>query len=109
MKISQLIVIATLALGLTQMAYANHHGKDGMHCDNKHTMQDADTNKDGALSRDEFNAHHQKMADEVFTKMDANKDGEIGQAERDGVKSEMAKKCNMKDHQKDHKIYDVTK
>ena len=101
MKILQLIAMATLALGLTQMAYADNHSKDGMHCDRKHTMQDADANKDGALSRDEFNAHHQKMADEMFSKMDANKDGEIDQAERDGIKNKMAKKCNMKDHKLD--------
>ncbi|MDP3088529.1 MAG: EF-hand domain-containing protein [Methylotenera sp.] len=105
MKILQLIIMAALALGLTQMAYADNHSKDGMHCDRKHTMQDADANKDGALSREEFSAYHQKMSDEMFTKMDANKDGKIDQDERYGMKSKMGKKCKMKDH----KIDDATK
>jgi len=106
MKISQLTLMAVLALalGLSQTAYANHHGKDGMHCDRKHTMQDADTDKDGALSHDEFNAHYQKMADDLFIKMDANKDGKVDQTERDGIKNKMGKKCNMKNHKIDESI-----
>jgi hypothetical protein len=113
MKILQLVAMVVLALGLTQMAYANHEGKDGMHCDRKHTMEDADTNKDGAVSHDEFTAAHQKMADEMFTKMDINKDGKIDQAERDAMHSKMGKKCNMKDHKmgdmKEHKMDDSAK
>jgi hypothetical protein len=102
MKILQLVAVMTLALGLTtQIAYANHDGKDGKHCDRKHAMEDADSNKDGAVSHDEFNAQHQKMADEMFTKMDANKDGKIDQAERDAMHSKMGKKSNMKDHKMD--------
>jgi hypothetical protein len=101
MKILQLVAMAALALGLTQMAYANHDGKDGMHCDRKHAMEDADTDKDGTVSHDEFTAAHQKMADEMFTMMDTNKDGKMG------------KKCNMKDHKmgdmKDHKMDDSAK
>lgn len=95
MKILQLLAVAALALGLTQMAYAEHNGKDGKHCDRKHAMQDADTNNDGAVSHDEFNAQHQKMADEMFTKMDANKDGKIDLAERDAMKSKMGKRCKI--------------
>ncbi len=98
MKILQIAVVAALALGLTQMAYANHDGKDGMHSDHMHAKQDADTNKDGVISHDEFTAAHQKMADEMFAKMDTNKDGKIDQAERDAMKEKMGKHCKMKDH-----------
>lgn len=98
MKILQIAVVAALALGLTQMAYANHDGKDGMHSDHMHAMQDADTNKDGVISHDEFTAAHQKMADEMFAKMDTNKDGKIDQAERDAMKEKMGKHCKMKGH-----------
>ena len=105
MKILQIVAVAALTLGLTQMAYANHDGKDGMHCDRKHAMQDADTNKDGAISHDEFTAAHQKMADEMFAKMDTNKDGKIDQAERDAMKE----KVGMHSKMKDHKMEDMAK
>ena len=113
MKILQIVVVAALTLGLSQIAYANHDGHDGMHCTRGNNMQDADTNKDGVVSHDEFNAHHQKMADEMFAKMDTNKDGKIDQAEREAMHGKMGKKCNMKDHKmddmKDHKMDDPAK
>jgi hypothetical protein len=103
MKIIQFVMVAALALGLSQMAYANHDGTDGKHCDHKHAMQDADSNKDGAVSHDEFTTAHQKMADEMFTKMDANKDGKIDQTERQDMKGKMGKNCKMKGHKMDMK------
>ncbi len=104
MKVLHIVAVAALALGLTQMAYANHDGKDGS-CDRKkHGMMDSDANKDGAISRDEFMSGHQKMADEMFTKMDANKDGKIDQAERDAMKAKMKDhKMGDMDHGPDHK------
>ncbi len=98
MKILQIGAMVFLALGLTQTAYANHYGKDDMHCDRQHVMEDSDTNKDGAISHDEFTAAHQKMADEMFAKLDANKDGKIDQAERDAMKVKMGMHCKMKGH-----------
>jgi hypothetical protein len=105
MKVLHIVAAAALALGLTQMAYANHDGKEGGHCDRmKHNMTDADTNKDGAISKDEFMNEHQKMADEMFTKMDANKDGKIDQSERDAMKAKMKDhKMGDMDHGPDHK------
>jgi Ca2+-binding EF-hand superfamily protein len=89
MKILHMIAAAALALGLSQLAYANHHeGADGKSCDHKkHGMIDADVNKDGAISRDEFMSSHQARADKKFAMMDANKDGKIDQAERDAMKA----------------------
>jgi uncharacterized membrane protein YebE (DUF533 family) len=102
MKITHILATAALALGLAQLAYANHDGGDGKHCDRKHHgMQDADTNKDGAVSRDEFMTQHQAMADKMFAKMDANKDGKIDQAERDAMKEKM--KEHHGEHGADHK------
>jgi hypothetical protein len=97
MKFIQITTLAALVLGLSQLAYANHDGVDGKHCEHK-GMMDADANKDGAVSRDEFMSQHQKMADKMFVKMDANKDGKIDQAERDAMKEKMMDRCNMKDH-----------
>jgi hypothetical protein len=104
MKVLHIVAATALALGLAQAAYANHDGKEGGHCDRKHAMQDADANKDGVISRDEFMSEHQKMADEMFTKMDTNKDGKIDQAERDAMKAKMKdhKMGNMKDHKMDN-------
>jgi hypothetical protein len=104
MKILQFAAVVALALGLTQVAYANHHEKDGTHCTRGSHVQDADANKDGTVSHDEFNSQHKKMADEMFTKMDTNKDGKIDQAERDGMKDKMGKKCNLKDRKMDGSV-----
>jgi hypothetical protein len=99
MKISHFVAMAALALGLTGLAYADHHGEDGKHCDRKkHDMMDSDANKDGAISKDEFMASHQARADKMFAKMDANNDGKIDQAERD------ATKAKWKEHHKDHEM-----
>lgn len=91
MKIIHIITAAALALGLSQLAYANHHeGADGKACTHKKhgMMQDADTNKDGAISRDEFMSSHQARAEKHFAKMDANNDGKIDQAEKDAMKAQ---------------------
>ncbi len=45
----------------------------------------ADTNKDGAVSRDEFLAAHGKR----FAMMDANKDGAVSAEERQGARAKM--------------------
>jgi Ca2+-binding EF-hand superfamily protein len=88
MKIIRIVTIAILALGLSQLAYADEtNGKQGEHM--KHGMQDADTNKDGVISRDEFMAAHQAMAEKMFDKLDTNHDGKIDQAERDAMKAKM--------------------
>jgi Ca2+-binding EF-hand superfamily protein len=108
MKSIQILAVAALALGFSQMTYADHCGADGKCCEHKHGLQEADTNKDGAISRDEFIAAHQKMADEMFTKLDANNDGDIDQAEQKARKDEMGKNCKMQDH-KMHKMEDTPK
>ena len=101
MKILQLAAVAVLTMGLSQMAYAEHDAKDGKHCTRGSHMQDADTNKDGAVSHEEFNAQHQKMADKMFTKMDANNDGKIDQSEREAMHGKNGKHCDRKDHKMD--------
>jgi uncharacterized membrane protein YebE (DUF533 family) len=104
MKITHIVAIAALALGLTQVAYANHDGGDDKHCDRKkHGMQDSDVNKDGVISKDEFMTSHQARADKMFAKMDANNDGKVDQAERDAMKAK------MKEHHKDHEMKHETK
>ncbi len=107
MKILHIVAMVALVLGLTQLAYANHHeGEDGKNCDRKkHGMMDNDTNKDGAVSRDEFMSGHQAHADKMFAKMDANKDGKIDQTERDAMKEKWKEhhKSGEMEHGADHK------
>ncbi len=98
MKIIHIVTMAALALGLTQLVYANDD-VDGKQCEHmKHGMlQDADTNKDGVISRDEFMAAHQARMNKMFDMMDTNHDGKIDQAERDAMKAKW----------KDHKMHDM--
>ncbi|MDP2153477.1 MAG: EF-hand domain-containing protein [Methylotenera sp.] len=73
MKITQILLTSTLLFGLVQAAHADHHGGE----EGKHSCHKADTNNDGAISRDEFMAKHQAHAEKMFTKLDTNKDGKI--------------------------------
>ncbi|NOU39794.1 MAG: EF-hand domain-containing protein [Methylotenera sp.] len=108
MKITQIVAMVALALGFSQMALADHHGADGKRCAHKPGLQAMDADNDGTISRDEFTEAHQKMADEMFTKLDTNNDGNIDQAEQKERKGMMGKHCKMQGH-KMHKMEDSTK
>lgn len=90
MKSIKILFISSLLLGLTQTAYADHHEAGHGKQAHGHSWKDADTNKDGAVSKDEFMAKQQARAEKKFTKLDANKDGKVDEAE---VKA-MHEKCN---------------
>ena len=105
MKITHLFVFVALTLGLGTLAYAKHGEDDGDHHDRHHQLADVDTNKDGAVSREEFMAHHQKMADNMFTKLDANKDGKVDETERKAGKEKMGMHCDRKGHDEHHDLY----
>lgn len=45
-----------------------------------------DTNKDGALSKDELTAMPERMRNHLLEKWDANKDGELSKEEVDAIK-----------------------
>jgi Ca2+-binding EF-hand superfamily protein len=98
MKIIQIVTIAALALGLSQVAYANHDGTDGKHCDRMHNMQDVDTNKDGSISREEFADAHKARSEKMFDMMDSNHDGKLDQAERQAGSEKMKDRCKMNGH-----------
>lgn len=81
MKSIKLFFIASLLLGLSQTAYADHHEAGHGKESHGHSWKDADANKDGVVSKDEFMAKHQMRAEKMFSKLDANKDGNVDAAE----------------------------
>ncbi len=109
MKILKMIVVAGLALGLSALVYADQTSDTAKHCDyKKHGLQDADTNKDGAISHDEFIAAHQARSEEMFAMMDANHDGKIDLSERQAMKVNMPSHCKRHGAKMDGK-QDATK
>lgn len=76
-KLLALLFTAAIGFGLTLPAHAEEG--TGAHCQmhDKHKFDDADTNKDGSLSKDEAQAMHDKN----FEQMDTNKDGTLSKDE----------------------------
>jgi len=98
------LLISLLAASFTFLgtqAYANHHEGE-KHETEKHEM-DADSNKDGKVSFDEFKAAREKNMEEHFKRRDTNKDGFIDEAEKSAAKAnwkkhhKMGEKCEMHD------------
>ena len=95
--IPTLLFISTLSLTMPSFACPDdeHEGKScKRHGPDKH-FKDADTNKDGALDKAEFQAMHDKQ----FTEMDANKDGKLSKDEMKAAHK--ARKDKMKE-KRDH-------
>lgn len=102
MKILQVLTMLSLVLGLAQMANAaDTASMKKMQAE--HGMQNADANKDGVISREEFMGAHKMRVEKMFDKMDANHDGKIDQAEHQAGKDKMMGRCEMKDH----KMYEM--
>ncbi len=108
MNALHLALLAALTLGVSSVAYADHHCKkhcDEKHCDyKKHGMLDADANKDGVISRDEFMAAHKARAEEMFSAIDSNNDGKVDAAERKAIHGhgKMTGKADSKGHDPEH-------
>jgi len=93
--------MVSLAAGLSQIANADDTSDMGrMHSMHDDMMKDADTNNDGAISRDEFTTTHQTRAEKMFKKLDANNDGKIDQTERKAKRGMMHKNCMMDEDDK---------
>lgn len=90
MKITQSLFMSALLLGLIQGANAAHDGTGDHQEVRMHSWQDADTNKDGVVSHDEFMASHQAHAEEMFIKLDVNKDGKIDASDRKAMREKSA-------------------
>lgn len=80
MKLNKIALLGlTIGLFAFAQAYAEDTPSESSH--HEHWMN-ADTNKDGKISHDEFMAASQKRSEEHFKRMDTNGDGFIDQAER---------------------------
>lgn len=87
MKLNKMsVIIAALGLFAFAQAYAEDATPQAGH--RMHEMN-ADTNKDGKISHDEFMAASQKRAEEHFKHMDTNGDGFVDQAERKAAFDQM--------------------
>ena len=82
MKTLKMLALSSLLLGLAQTANADHHeAGDPHHAGaHAHSWMDADTNKDGVVSKEEFMAKHQERAEKMFSKLDTNNDGKVDEA-----------------------------
>jgi hypothetical protein len=97
----QLQKLAVCAAVLTWFATGQIYAEDAAPMEG-HPRQkvDADTNKDGKISRDEFFAAQEKRIDAMFKRMDTNADGFIDQAEKQASKDKM---CEMREHRREMK------
>lgn len=90
-----------LLLALQGVAWAGHEGADGG--EHKNMMEQADADRDGKVSHDEFKAAHEKRTEQMFKKRDANGDGFIDKDEmrkgremmREKMKERMQKRQEM--------------
>lgn len=69
------------ALAAPAVAGSKHHGHDRPGRDGQ-LFRQADTNRDGRISRGEFLAMSTRKANRAFDRLDDNRDGVISQAER---------------------------
>jgi hypothetical protein len=63
-------------------------------------FEEADTNKDGALTKEEMLEAHKKRIDAMFERLDTDKNGTLSKAELDKGRDEMHKK--MKERWKEN-------
>lgn len=86
----QLQKLAVWAAVLTLFAAGRAYAEDAAPTpDHPPHKMDADTNKDGKISRDEFRAAHEKRSDAMFKRMDTNGDGAIDQDEKKAAGEKM--------------------
>jgi hypothetical protein len=102
MKAPQRLAVILLTLGLSTLAFANHHDAESDSCkkmmQEKQSMQDMDMNKDGAISNDEYTAATLDRAKKTFEHIDANKDGKLDNEEQQAANAVWAAQHSMSWH-----------
>lgn len=98
MALATLILIGT---ALPALAEDGPKG-DGHRGDRGAKMfEEADTNKDGKLTKAEMVTSHEKRIDKMFTELDTDKSGDLTKAELDAGRDKMREK--MKERMKDRR------
>jgi EF hand len=90
MKKSALLCVIACSIGLSQLAYANHHeegkSKDGEKCEGmshgSFSISGLDANKDGSISKSEYLEGDKSNKEKTFKHIDANSDGILDQSEQ---------------------------
>lgn len=85
MKTTLILASTMAALSLTAPAYAGHEAEDV-----KEKFNEADSNKDGALSQAEWSAKWPDKSDK-WAAADANKDGKVSLSEKQALHEKWAK------------------
>lgn len=101
-KLLATLFTAALGFGLTLPVYANHDGM-GEHCQmhSKKTFEEADTNKDGTLDKEEAKS----ACSRNFDKMDTDKDGTVSKEELNACGRHMHDKKSEVMHEKRSKEF----
>lgn len=90
MKTPALFCVIACFVGLSQLAYANHHeeGKamDSEKCEGmshgNFSISALDANKDGSISKSEYLEGDKTNNEKTFKHIDANSDGKLDQSEQ---------------------------
>jgi Ca2+-binding EF-hand superfamily protein len=96
MKIKYLVSTLSI-LGMLGVTTAYAHD-DQNHERAKEAFEQADTNKDGKISYEEFRIAHEKRLEAIFKKMDTDGDGFIDEAERKDFHEKMREKWHEHHH-----------
>ena len=87
--------VMTSFIGLTTLAYANHHeaGESNAHekcagmAEGSFSISGLDANKDGSISKAEYLSGDPSNTEKVFKHIDANSDGSLNQTEQADVEA----------------------
>jgi hypothetical protein len=90
------MLMSAVLASVSFTSFANHH-EGGNHESEKHEM-DADANKDGKISFEEFKAAREKHMEEHFKRRDTNHDGFIDESEKAAAKANWKKHHKMDKH-----------
>jgi len=83
----KLMILSVMAFVLgSPAAFADDHGERG---GKGKLFQKSDLDKDGLISKGEFEAHHQKKMEEWFGRLDANGDGNVSPDEAKAGRKKM--------------------
>lgn len=86
------LALATLMMGMMGTTAALAEDAPKMDQKPMGMFRDADTDKDGFLTRAELDAAHKKRLDEMFENTDANKDGKLSKEEMKAGREKMRAK-----------------